>query len=298
MTRRPHNVHSRRTCCVNTVFRTRPRTMSQRTSHMRPHQKAHRTRTRHRPCNVPVLSNPARHRICAGNPPQKTLVRTHRTSRLPSLPRICTCHPRGIVLDRCKFHSACIPPRTLPRNSCPTSTVIQQRSPPPGSLSKPRKTSLSIRPHTHTPQTPSTCLDHCMFRKRCTKYRNPSRSILGCRIRTLPPRLLHCSGMTRLPGSSHGWSTSLARTQTRNSHQKDQLHTRCSLARCMGPSIRNSRRQGKLLAHCNALRYHKTTRTRNRSSLHHTQYTSLPPIHVHIRRHHPPNTSLTRSMRT
>ena len=297
MTRRPHNVHSRRTCCVCTVLRTRPRTMSQRTSHMLPHQKAHRTRTRRPPCIVPVLSNSARHRICAGNPPQKTPARKLHTSRLPSLPRIRTCHPRGLVLDRCKFLSTCIPPRTLPR-TCPTSTVIQQRSPPPGPLSKPRKTSLSIRPHTHTPQTPSTCLDHCMFRKRCTKYRNPSRSSLGCRIRPLPPRLLPCSGMTRLPGSSHGWSTSLARTLTRNSHQKDQLHTRCSLARCMRPSIRSFRRQGKLPAHCNAPWHHKTTRTRSRSSSHHTQSTSLPPSHVHIRRHHPPSTSLPQSMRT
>jgi len=297
MIRRPHNVHSRRTCSVYTVFRTRPRTVSQRTSHMRPRQKAHRTRKRRLPCIVPVLSNPARHRICAGNPPQKTPARKHCTSRLPSLPRIRICHPRGIVLDRCKFHSTCIPPRTLPR-TCPTSTVIPQRSPPPGPLSKPRKTSLSIQPHTHTPQTPSTCLDHCMFRKRCTTYRNPSRSILGCRIRTLPPQLPHCSGMTRLPGSSHGWSTSLARTQTRNSHQKDHLHTRCSLPRRVNQSTRSFRRQGKLLAHCNAPWYYKTTRTRGRSSLHHTQCTSLPPIHVHIRRHHSPNTSLPQSMRT
>ena len=264
---------------------------------MTPHQMAHRTRIRRAQCIVPVLSNPPRHYSCAGNPPLKTLARTPRMSRLPGLPRTRTCRPRGIVLGLCILRSTCILSRR-PSHTSPTSTEHQHRSPPPWPLSKPRRMRPTIHPHTHTPQTVSTSLDHCMFPKRCTKCRSLSRSILGCRIRMLPPRLLHCSGMTRPPDSCHDWSTSLARIHTRNLHQRHHFDTRCSLLRCMNLSTRSSRPRHMLLARCSAPWNHTPPHTGARSSLQRTSRTCLPSIHVHIRRPHPPDTSRAQSMRT
>ena len=218
-------------------------------------------------------------------------------SRLPGLPRTRTRRPRGIVPGLCIFRSTCTLSRR-PSHTPPTWTEFQHPAPPPWPLSKPHMLRPPTHPHTRTPQTVSTFLDHCMFPKRCTKCRNPSRSILQCRIRSSLPQLLLRSGMTRSPGSCLDWSTTLARTHTRNSHQRGHFDTRCSLLRRMNPSTRRSRPRHILPVRCNPPWNHTPPRTGARSSLERTRGTCLPPIDAHIHRPHPPDISHAQSKRT